>query len=149
MYVFNQIDYFRPFDYLAGKLTRDEYITAFRSEYPALKYINKKLDPEAKVLFFYVGKRGYYCDRTYLFDLYKGTSRLLQIVKRSDSPETVLSELQKMGVTHFLIRYDLFNRYVQDNFDEKAQGIVAEFFGKYTRLLHFSNGYGVLQLGSA
>jgi hypothetical protein len=149
MYVLNQFDYFRPLDYLAGKLTRDEYIAAFRSEYPALKYINENLGPQAKVLFFYVGNRGYYCDRTYLFDLHKGTSRLQQIVKRSDAPETVLSELRKMGVTHFLIRYDLFNRYVNDNFDEKSKDILSEFFEKFTRLLSFTNGYGVFQLGHA
>jgi hypothetical protein len=149
MYVFNQFEYFRPLDYLAGKLTREEYITVFRSEYPTMKYINQNLPVDAKVLFFDVGNRGYYCNRSYLFDLYKGASRLRQFVERSNSPESILTEFENLRVTHFLIRQDLFEKWVNDNFDARERSTLADFFRKYVKILYFNRGYGLLQVGPA
>jgi hypothetical protein len=145
-YIFGQFTYVRPFDYFQGKLTRDQYIQEFRSEYAAFRYINGKLPTEAKILFLWVGNRGYYCDRPYLFDFHKGVSRLQQAVKASHSPEEILSDFQKRGITHFLIRYDLFDRWVKSNFDQRSRDILADFFRRHVKLLFFGQGYGVLIL---
>ena len=145
-YVFTQYKYVRPFDYLTGTLTRDEYIETFRKEYPAMRYINTNLSPEARVLFFYLGNRGYYCDRDYVFDMQKGVSTFWEILKRSNSPEEVLTELENRNVTHLLIRYDIFDRWVKNDFEDRERTIVSQFFKKYVKSLYFKWGYGVYRL---
>ncbi len=145
-YVFTQYEYVRPFDYLNGTLTRDEYIEKFRREYPAMRYINENLPQDARILFFYLGNRGYYCDRDYLFDMQKGVSTFWEIVKRTNSPEEVLTELKKMGVTHLLIRYDIFDRWVKNDFEDRERTIVSQFFKKYVKSLYFKWGYGISRL---
>ncbi len=145
-YVFTQYKYVKPFDYLNGTLTRNEYIEKFRREYPAMRYINDNLSQDARVLFFYLGNRGYYCDRDYLFDMQKGVSTFWEIVKRTNSPEEVLTELKKMGVTHLLIRYDIFDRWVKNDFEDRERTIVSQFFKKYVKSLYLKWGYGVSRL---
>jgi len=145
-YVLTQYKYVRPFDYLNGTLTRDEYIEIFRKEYPAVRYINENLPQNARILFSYLGNRGYYCDRDYLFDMQKGVSTFWEIVKRTNSSEEVLTELKKLGVTHFLIRYDIFDRWVKNDFEDRKRTIVSQFFKKYVKLLYFKWGYGVSRL---
>jgi hypothetical protein len=145
-YVFTQYKYVRPFDYINGTLTRDEYIDKFRKEYPAMRYINENLPQDAKIFFFYLGNRGYYCDRDYLFDMQKGVSTFWEIVKRTNSSEEVLTELKKMGATHLLIRYDIFDRWVKTDFEDRERTIVSQFFKKYVKLLYFKWGYGVYRL---
>jgi len=145
-YIVTQYKYVRPVEYLNGSLTRHEYIEIFRKEYPAMRYINKNLPPDARVLFIYLGNRGYYCDRDYVFDMQKGVSTLWEIVKKSNSPEEVLTELRKMGVTHLLIRYDIFDRWVKNDFEDRERTIVSQFFKKYVKSLYFKWGYGLYQL---
>jgi len=145
-YIITQYKYVRPFEYLNGSLTRHEYIEIFRKEYPAMRYINRNLPQDARVLFFYLGNRGYYCDRDYLFDMQKGVSTFWEIVKRTNSPEEVLIELKKMGVTHLLIHYDIFDRWVKNDFEDRDRHLSSQFFKKYVKLLYFKWGYGVSRL---
>ncbi len=145
-YIFAQYEYVRPFDYLNGTLTRDEYIDKFRREYPVMRYINENLPQDARVLFFYLGNRGYYCNRDYLFDMQKGVSTFWEIVKRTNSPEEILTELKKMEVTHLLIRYDIFDRWVKADFEDREKTIVSQFFKKYVKSLYLKWGYGVSRL---
>ena len=145
-YIFTQYKHVRPVEYLNGSLTRHEYIEIFRKEYPAMRYINEHLSSDARVLFFYLGNRGYYCDRDYLFDIQKGVSTFWEIVKRSNSPEEVLTELENRRITHLLIRYDIFDRWVKTDFEDRERTIVSQFFKKYVKSLYFKWGYGVSRL---
>jgi len=149
-YIFSQYKYVRPFEYLSGTLSRDEYIEKFRKEYPVMRYINENLPQDARILFFYLGNRGYYCDRDHVFDMQKrsstGVSMLWEAVKRSNSPEEVLTELKNRRITHLLIRYDIFNRWVKNDFEGRERAIVSQFFKKYVKLLYFKSGYGVCRL---
>jgi hypothetical protein len=145
-YVFSQYKYVRPFDYLNGTLTRDEYIEKFRREYPAMRYINDNLPQDGRILFFYIGNRGYYCDRDYVFDMQKGISTLWEVLKRSNSPEEVLTELKNRRITHLLIRYDIFKKWVKTDFENREKQLIDQFFKKYVKLLYIKWGYGVSQL---
>jgi hypothetical protein len=68
-YIVEQYRYVDPLSYLTGKYSRDQYITKYRPEYPAMQYINSRLDPDAVVLFLFLGDRGYYCERKYVLDM--------------------------------------------------------------------------------
>jgi hypothetical protein len=76
----------------------------------------------------------------------KGVSTFWEIVKRSSSPEEVLTELKDMSITHLLIRYDIFDRWVKNDFEDREKTIVSQFFKKYVKSLYFKGGYGVSRL---
>ena len=145
-YILNQYKYVNPFSYLNGTLSRDQYINKYRPEYPLMQYINKNLSKDAKILFIYLGNRAYYCDREYVFDMNNNRSIFRQIVKGSSEPETIFLGLENMGITHLLIRYDIFDKWVKTNFTPKDREVMKSFFKKYVKFLFFKWGYGVSQL---
>jgi hypothetical protein len=145
-YVLHQYKYVNPFNYLDGTLTRDEYIEKYRFEYPTLRYINKNLPENTKILFIFLGNRGYYCNREYIFDMNNNKSILRKFLKMSDSAEDLLLRLKRMEITHLLISYDIFNRWKKNNFTITEQELLERFFEKHVRLLYFKWGYGVSQL---
>jgi 4-amino-4-deoxy-L-arabinose transferase-like glycosyltransferase len=146
-YIFNQYRKVRPFDYLGGGLTREEYIERRRPEYSAMKYINNNLGSDARILFIYIGNRGYYCDREYVFDMNRNKSTLRQLVKRSSEPKEVLLGLKEMGITHLLINYEIFDRWVQGNFTIEGKKMLQRFFKEHVKLLYLKSGYGISCLG--
>jgi len=145
-YILNQYKYVDPFSYLNGTLSRDQYIDKYRLEYPAMRYINENVPHDARILFIYIGNRGYYCDREYIFDMNHNRSTLRQLVKGSTDPETILLGLKGMGITHLLIRYDIFDKWVKTNFISKDRDVMKAFFKRYVKLLFFKWGYGISQL---
>ncbi|RLB27885.1 MAG: hypothetical protein DRH11_18040 [Deltaproteobacteria bacterium] len=147
-YVLNQFRYVKPFDYLCGLITRDEYIEKYRFEYPVIRYINEKLPQSSLILFIFVGKRGYYCNRPYVLDMGRNGSSIQLIVKKATNSEEVLSAFQKRGITHLLIRYDIFDKWKRDEyiFTDREMRILDDFMRKYTRLLFYKWGYGISKL---
>jgi len=147
-YIFTQYKYVDPFSYLSSTLSRDEYIDKYRPEYPVIRYINKNLDPYDRILFLFMGKRGYYCDREYVLDMVSHRSLLRQLVKRSGKPEEILQGLRGNGITHMLIRYDIFDRWVkdEDHFTIREQELLGRFFKRHVELLYFRWGYGISRL---
>jgi hypothetical protein len=147
-YIFTQYRYVDPLSYLSGTLSKDEYIEKYRLEYPVIRYINRDLGSHDRILFLFMGKRGYYCDREYVLDMVSGRSLLRQLVKRSRKPEEILRGLRGNGITHMLIRYDIFDRWVkdEDHFTIREQELLGGFFEKYVELLYFKWGYGVSRL---
>ena len=145
-YIIGQFRYVDPFDYLNGALTRDQYISKYRFEYAAMQYINKNLSSDALILFIFLGKRGYYCDRKYVFDMNNHKSTLRQLVKKTNTPEKILLGLKGMGITHLLINDDIFDRWLKINFTTKDREAMKAFFKRYVKLLFFKWGYGISQL---
>jgi hypothetical protein len=140
-YVLNQYKYVRPFDYLCGRLSRDEYITKHRPEYPTMQYINESLSKEAYILFLFMGNRGYYCDRKYLFDLQNNKSKLYEIVEEAGDSEYIFAKLKNMGITHLLMNSVLFNKWAKMSFDQRGQTLLQGFFREYVETAYSQNGY--------
>lgn len=138
-YLIGQFRYVGPFRYLNGSLSRDGYIARYRPEYPAMEYINKNLDPEAKVLFIFLGKRGYYCDREYIFDM----GMLKRLIERSNSPQELLQGLRKQGITHLLTYYRLLEKWMENNFSSEKIMLIRGFLTDHVRFLFYEKGFGV------
>jgi hypothetical protein len=145
-YVLDQYKYVNPFNYLDGGLSRDKYIEQYRFEYPTMRYINKNLPEDSKILFIFLGNRGYYCNREYIFDMNNNRSILRQFLLKSDSTEDLLLRLKEMDITHLLISYDIFDRWGKNSFTIKEQKLLKRFFDKHVKLLYFKWGYGVSRL---
>ena len=145
-YIVGQFRYVRPLDYLTGKVSRDAYIEKYRPEYPVIQFINKKLPGTAKILFIFMGNRGYYCDRRYVFDMVWNKSTMEQTLKKSHSPKVLMKELRKKGLTHILINIPIFNRWVTRSFEPGDKLALRYFFNKCARPIYCKNGYCLYEL---
>jgi 4-amino-4-deoxy-L-arabinose transferase-like glycosyltransferase len=145
-YIADQYAYIDPFSYLGGTVSRAEYIERYRSEFPAMQYINEKVPLDARILFLFMGKRGYYCDRAYIFDMNNSRSMIKEFLKASHSAEDLLVRIQGSGITHLLIHYRIFDRWVRETFTAEEQKYLREFFHRHVRLLYSKGGYGLLCL---
>ena len=145
-YIVNQYRYIDPFSYIGGTVTRDEYIERYRLEFPTMRYINENLPLDARILFLFMGNRGYYCDREYIFDMNNNKSMLKGFLKASQSTEDLLLLIQGRGITHLLVHYRIFDRWVRDTFTAEEQEFLREFLQKHVRLLYFKWGYGLSRL---
>jgi hypothetical protein len=141
-YIRSQFKYVDPIPFITGKVNRDEYIGRYIPEYPAVRYINDNLDAWAKVLFVFIGNRGYYCDRDYSHDM----NIIQRSISRAEKPIDILEELRKQRITHLLINYELFERWMDNNFPEEKRELTQQFFRGHLELLFYDNGYGVVAL---
>jgi 4-amino-4-deoxy-L-arabinose transferase-like glycosyltransferase len=141
-YVFDQFRYIQPFDYLRGTVSRDNYIARYRPEYPAMQYINEKVPHDALIMFIFLGDRGYYCDRNYIF----GEGIMGELISRAEQPEELAAKLKEKGVTHLLIGGFFFERWLRDNFSEKKQNLLQSFFSRDARSLYIKNGFSVFSI---
>ena len=144
-YVFEQFRYVDPISYITGRIGRDEYIEKFRHEYPTLRYANKTLPQEARILSMFLGNRYYYSDREMIFNEYI----FRKAVVRARSSQEISSILGKEGITHLLVRYDLFVEWSQGNFNNRQKDLIKKYFKEKVRLLFSKNGYGLYELKSS
>ena len=146
-YLIEQFRIVQPINYITGKITREDYISQFLQEYPVISYINKTLPQNAKILALYLGNRGYYFDRSVEFDMQNDRSTFFDSINQSESPEKTYHFLEKRGITHLIIRYDLFNNQSQHILTLQKQSLTEGFFLNFTKKIFENNQYGLLELG--
>ena len=56
-YLMEQFDYVKPWQYINGHISRDDYIIRYRPGYSVKKWANENLPPTAKILCLYLGRR--------------------------------------------------------------------------------------------
>ena len=141
-YIIKQFDYVDPFSYIGGKISRNEYIARYRPEYKAFQYANGNLPDDVKVLALFLGNRSYYSDRELIF----GDNLFKKIVKKSNSSDMMRAEIQRLGITHLLIRYDIFNRWAGAQFNDKEKKRLGLFLENNLNQLFSQSGYGLFGL---
>jgi 4-amino-4-deoxy-L-arabinose transferase-like glycosyltransferase len=142
VYIKKQFDIVIPFSYLSGRMDRDAYIAKYRPEYMTIQYANRNLPNNAKVLALFLGNRLYYNDRDLIF----GNNLFRKSVKTSESSDMILAEMQKIGFTHLLIRYDPFNRWAGVQFNEKEKEMIKAIFKKNLKQLFSQSGCGLFRI---
>ena len=144
-YILNLYRWVEPVRYLKGELQRDDYIEKFRPEYAVIKYANKHLPSDAKILGIFLGNRGYYSDRDIRFNY---TLFLKGTFKQKYLDEAILASFKKSGITHFIIRKNAFNNWININFNDSEKKRLVQFFQNNTMLLFSKNGHGLYHLKS-
>jgi hypothetical protein len=144
-YLLNQYRWVQPVKYLKGELKRDAYIEKYRPEYAVIKYANKNLPSDAKILGVFLGNRGYYSDREMRFDY---DQFIRHAFKQKQLDEAILANFKNNGITHLLIRLNAFNNWVSNNFNDREKQRLIHFFQNHTVLLFSKNGHGLYNLGS-
>jgi hypothetical protein len=140
-YLIDQFDKVKAIPYISGKIDRDSYISQFRPEYPAILFANQNLPGTVKILAIFLGNRGYYFDRDVLFDM----KLPIPAINSAGTGQTVEALLRQQGISHLLIRYDLFDRWLSTLADYDKETL-TRFFQTRTRLLFSSGGHGLFAL---
>ena len=144
LYIVQQFNYVQPFSYLSGQVSRDAYIGKYRPEYVLYQYANRKLPDSVKILGLFLGNRRYYSDRELIFDV----DAFRQSVRQSDSADILLKTLKQNGYTHIIVRFDLFNWWVNKQFDSGKKEMLEAFFTTHLEAILSQNGYGLFELRS-
>ena len=143
LYVYHQFNYVSPLNFISGRVGRDVYIERYRPEYAAIQFVNKEAPNSGIILGVFLGNRSYYSNRPMTFEFQKF---LLGTFRQNFSVEEVKANLTTAGITHLIVRYDLFNQWVDNNFNDQQKERLALFFTKHMDLIFSKGGYGVFQL---
>ena len=141
-YIWGQFKYVDPMSYLSGRVTREAYIERYRPEYSAIQYANHNLRGNSKILCLYLGNRRYYSDKEMFFN----DAFFRRAVMEAEPPENILVDLKRQGITHLLIRYDLFNQWSNRQLNDRNKKVLGTFFKNHTHRLFSEAGYGLYQL---
>lgn len=107
-YLTDQFTVVKPLPYVLGQMSRADYITAFRPEYPAIQFANKIVPNGAKVLCIFLGNRGYYMDFQPVFEQpYASGSILARFLATENPAHTFIDEMRQRHISHILLRTDL------------------------------------------
>jgi hypothetical protein len=145
-YMLKQYQLVKPTDYIFGKVTRQQYISHFRPEYPIIEWMNSNLPLQSKILAISLGNRSYYFDREVLFDFHELKSMICDFIKETKSDRAVLEKLQNLGITHLLVRYDIFRDWVKNDLNQDQQDRLNSFFLSQTKKIADSNNHGLYGL---
>jgi hypothetical protein len=140
-YLFRLHEKVQPLPYISGHITRDAYIERHRPEYGCFLYANRNLAAGSRLLGVFLGKRGYYSDHAIRF-----SPSLVDLFHKGNKAHAVKARLVRMGFTHILIRYDLFNKTADRLLSHSQKKAVLAFFKHHTRILFAKGGYGLYAL---
>jgi hypothetical protein len=146
LYIYKQFNYLKPFSFISGEVSRDNYIARYLPEYPLQKYANDNLQDGDKILAIYVGGRGYYFDFPVIFDINGKNSTIGTIVTKSQTDDEIYQELKKMGFTHLFIRLKLFTKGANENLTREKIELLNRFFVNNTKQLAANSTYGLFKL---
>lgn len=141
-YIWGQFKHVDPMSYISGRLDRDDYIQRYRPEYNAIQFVNQSLSNRTKILCIYLGNRRYFSDREMIF----GDKLFRNTALKAETPENIVSDLKDRKITHMLIRYDMFNHWMNQQLDIRSKRILTDFFDNHTLRLFSKAGYGLYQL---
>ena len=147
-YLWEQFRYVKPISYITGQVSRDDYIQAYRHEYAAFQYINQHLPSNSKVMFFYLGKRGYYCNRKYFPDDGKNIKLLYKILCSANSSKKICRKFQEYGITTLIINNVLFKNRLEEDLSDQQKQLFYDFICNYTVKNFDSSGFSVYTLHS-
>jgi len=143
---FNEIGHVR---YILNQETRDEFLSRNVGSYPAMKYINENLPGNVKIFLMFLGRRGYYIDRPYYHQRSFGMNTINNMVKASADKQHFRAYLQSLDCTLILMRTELVNKYLHDNFPEKTIFRFLDIMKEYWKPVYESNRYALMEITQA
>lgn len=142
-YLKNRIDIVNPYPYVSGRETRDVFLEHHLLHYKAVKFINKNLPDDAIVFTIFLGRRGYYLNRNYKNEKSFGMNTLNHMINSSTNEKKFVEYVRSTNVTHILMRTDLVNNYLRDNFSQKESRRFIKLTKKYWKKIYKDKFYAV------
>jgi hypothetical protein len=143
-YLAGQFAVVDPISYLQGKVTRDEYILKYRPEYAALSFANRSLPEDARILGLFNGNRIYYSEREMVCD-HEGFRRAVTAVQ---SAAELARRLERGGISHLLVRLDLFTQWADGQFKPSEKVLLKSFFSETLLRVYHGHGYALFAMPS-
>ena len=138
-YLVGQFGIVDPMSYLQGKLSREEYIQKYRPEYAAVSFANRNLPENSRILALFNGNRIYYSER----DLICDNESFRRAVHASQSSADLVQALKRSGISHLLVRLDLFSHWAESQFKADQKAVLQSFFGETLTRLYLGYGYAL------
>lgn len=135
-----------PVDFILKKESRDEFISRHDGSYPAVKFINDHTPENSRIKLILLAGRGYHLNRSYDDNASFGMDIIRDFVISSSDPKVFQQYLKSLNCTHLLMRYDLFQQFLQQNYSPGEIKQLSEVLEKTTRIIFRDNYYAVFQL---
>jgi hypothetical protein len=137
----------QPVNYVLHRETRDAYLKRYIGSYMAIRYINEHTPPNAKIRPLFLAGRGYYLDRIYEDDASFGMGVIRGLAVNAGEEKSFRKYLDSLGCTHLLIRMDLFNKFLRDNYPPETINRLLRLLDRETKMIyHDAYGYAVYRL---
>jgi hypothetical protein len=136
----------QPVNFVLGRETRDEYLKRHVKSYAAIGYINRHTPQNSRVRILFLAGRGYYLDRIYEDDASFGMDVIRSLAANSNENKSFRKYLDSLGCTHLLMRMDLFNRFLRDNYPPEKIGRLLWLLGRETEMIFLADGHAVYRL---
>lgn len=143
IYLKNRMDIIKPFPYVLGQETKKAFLKRHLLHYHAVEYINQNLPDDAKVFTIFLGRRGYYLDKDYRNERSFGRNTISRMVNSSTHEKKFTKYVRSMNVTHILMRTELVDNYLKDNFSQEEIKRFLNLAKKCWKLVYETNGYNV------
>lgn len=145
-YLMSYFETIRPVPYLLGEESRDGFISRHVGSYSAMRYVNEALPHDAVVLLLFVGGRGYYMERPYIHHVFTEMGMIRRMVEVSESRESLSRYIESLDCTHVLMREELFEKFLYDNYNEREIRVFKERMAPFWRVMYRMNGHAVYGL---
>jgi hypothetical protein len=143
VYLKGRMNIIKPFPYISGHETREAFLKRHLLHFNAVEYINSSLPDNAVVFTMFLGRRGYYFNRNYKNESSFGMNTLQHMINDSDDENKFVEYVRSMGATHILMRTDLVNRYLKDNFSKDSINRFLTLEKKYWKKIYQDDGYTI------
>ncbi|MBW2146065.1 MAG: phospholipid carrier-dependent glycosyltransferase [Deltaproteobacteria bacterium] len=143
------LDFFRkvdPMPLVRGKETREEYIRRRVPDYSIMSYANAHLPEDTRILFLFMGNRGYYCERDYVYDTYFSGESFRRVIASSCSADDILKYLESQRITHILLNKRLTLDFFHNNLQPEKERNLHYFLKKYVEPVRVEGTYYLLQV---
>ncbi len=146
VYAKNYFTKIAPIDFMLGKEPRDRFISRHDGSYPAVQYINRHTPADAKIRLIFLAGRGYYLNRNYEDNVSFGSDIIRNLALSSGDGEKFDKYLKSLNCTHFLMRYDLFQQFLKDNYSPEEINRLYGLLSKKVTLIFRDDYYAIFQL---
>lgn len=141
--LWNRVD---PLAYLLGRQSIEEYVARFVPEYPVTAFANANLPADSRVYLAFLGSRGYYWQRRYIYDPYLSGTRLCETIRNAGSGAEVALLLGRQGITHIASADALLLDFVRNNLDDQEYARWQRFAAAHLRPLFRQNGVALYEV---
>lgn len=135
-----------PLDFIMKTESRDQFIARHDGSYTAVRYINHHTPENSRIRLVLLAGRGYYLNRSYEDDASFGMNVIRNFVSFSHDEEAFQKYLRLLNCTHFLMRYDLFQQFLKDNYSPEEINQLYERLSKTATLIFRDDYYAVFRL---
>ncbi len=142
LYIAEQWTVVEPLAYITGRMSRDDYLGKHLKDYNTIRFANENLREDAVIISLFLANRSYYSERKILFN----HGVFFDILKKASSPELICRHTADAGISHLIIRYDLFEKWVNTNYNQTNRRVLSEFMMNYLNLLFSYNGFGLFEI---